>query len=245
MGRTTRPCPGVTVDVFSARFDATVTASTAGSYEFAVRTNGAARLWVDDHILVDTSCQLASVRGGVSCSTWAMPLTPSTQLYAGGFRSNITRGIESGLHLRVEWLHYGGDDATIEVMWRPSIPTDEARGGHAGEEQRTDVAFEPIPPSALSPTLTRAEEWRQRMQSDMSRGWNTWSRDSAARHVHLPTAVGIEVVVFDPASGESWRNGLVDKCHGADAGSCKVRVPCRTSLPFFSFIVVQDIFTSC
>ena len=202
----------MSVDLFSARFDATVTAPSAGSYEFAVRTNGAVRLWVDDHILVDTSCDLVGRRSPL-CAEWSMPSPPSTRLIAGGSRSNITRGIDSGLHLRLEWLHYGGDDATIEVLWRPSSPTTESN---------SDVPFVHIPSSALSPSLTRAEDWRQRMQSAMSRGWNTWSRDSAARHVHLPTAVGIEIVIFDPVSGETWTQGLVDKCKGADANSCKV-----------------------
>lgn len=32
-----------------------ITASP-GTWQFAVKTNGAVRLWIDDHILVDSSC---------------------------------------------------------------------------------------------------------------------------------------------------------------------------------------------
>ena len=46
-------CAGIeqqrpSMDLFSARFDATLTAPTAGSWEFRVVTNGAVRFWIDE-----------------------------------------------------------------------------------------------------------------------------------------------------------------------------------------------------
>jgi hypothetical protein len=45
-----------TLALFTTRLDGTITAPHAGSWEFRVVTNGAVRLWVDDHIIVDSSC---------------------------------------------------------------------------------------------------------------------------------------------------------------------------------------------
>jgi hypothetical protein len=47
-------------------------------------------------------------------------------------------------------------------------------------------------------------------------------RDNAMRHVHLPSGFGVEVALFTADGARVDTNGLVDKCRGADAGSCKV-----------------------
>ena len=38
------------MDLFSARFDATLTAPTPGSWEFRVVTNGGVRFWIDEYV---------------------------------------------------------------------------------------------------------------------------------------------------------------------------------------------------
>lgn len=225
-------CPGgnVTTELFSARFDATLTAPLPGATQFAVETNGAVRLWLDDHILVDTSCVpcthnkqttdashgVGRVHGGPCCKEWRMPSNASVTRLLG--RDNVTRNIEKGLHLRLEWLHYGGGPANLTVLWRPGIPSTRTDPEFPAQPQD----FQPIPASALTPVVSRAESWRQDLQANLSRGWNTWMRDSAARHVHLPTAVGIEIELFDAKTGETFSRGLVDKCAGANAASCKI-----------------------
>ena len=48
------------------------------------------------------------------------------------------------------------------------------------------------------------------------------------RHIHLPSGFGVELALWDipkdnaSAAKQVDGKGLVDKCHGADAGSCKV-----------------------
>ena len=61
-------CAGLSLGLFSARFDGKVTAPAgAGTMQFAIKTNGAVRMWVDDHILVDTSCNACNPPGGGIC----------------------------------------------------------------------------------------------------------------------------------------------------------------------------------
>jgi hypothetical protein len=152
---------------------------------------------------------LGSLAG--NCREWDAPPNHATVAYSG--RDNITHHLQQGLHLRLEWLHYGGGDAYLDVLWRPGSPSSNRVG---------DSLFSPIPASALSPSIPAAEQWRQDLQAKLSHGWNTWMRDSAARHLHLPSGFGFEVAVFDSARNESFTKGLVDKCHGADANSCKI-----------------------
>ena len=108
-----------TLELFSARFDATLTAPVAGSWEFRIITNGGVRFWVDDHIIIDSSCDLPAPplgsaagpprdhpRPGPVCKQWDVPANHTAATFAG--RDNVTHHIEKGLHLRLEWLHHGG-----------------------------------------------------------------------------------------------------------------------------------------
>ena len=100
-----------------------------GSWQFQLRTNGAARLWIDDHILVDTSCDhpIAPLNGShvdvppSNCGEWSAPSDGALLSYAG--RDNVTHHIHNGLHIRLEWLHYGGNDALLQLLWRPGTPS--------------------------------------------------------------------------------------------------------------------------
>ena len=105
------------------------------SWQFQLRTNGAARLWIDDHILVDTSCDHPTANSNVSratvppsnCIEWSAPSDGAVLSYAG--RDNVTHHIHNGLHIRLEWLHYGGNDALLQLLWRPGTPSTLA-GAH-------------------------------------------------------------------------------------------------------------------
>lgn len=192
------------LELFTARFDGTLTAPAPGSWEFRVVTNGGVRLWVDDHIIVDSSCdtpfqsplspfspaQHSSFpdrdhpRKGPVCGSWDTP--NGTVTLAG--RDNVTHHIEQGLHIRLEWLHAGGGPARLALYWRPGTPSTVSTHPGGG--------FVTIPASALSPTLSRAEEWRQALQRGLSKGWNTWMRDNAMRTqlhpqptLHRPIAI--------------------------------------------------------
>ena len=248
----------LSLELFTARLDGVLTAPAGGSYQFRVVTNGAVRLWLDDHILVDTSCdaplqseplmaeslsrhntafpslspkappqpaartqqkqatphdgreRVGSLAG--NCKEWDVPAGHATVTYNG--RDNVTHRVEKGLHLRLEWLHYGGGAANLKVLWRVGAPSSQLHSA--------DSLFTPIPASAMTSSIPAVEQWRQDLQAKLSHGWNTWMRDSAARHVHLPSGFGFEVSIFDTATNESFREGLVDKCNGADANSCKV-----------------------
>jgi len=256
------PPPHGSLQLFSARLDGTLTAPAAGSYEFRVRTNGAVRFFVDDHIIVDSSCDVPSSLarprgfGKVVCHEWAAPANHTTVVFYG--RDFVTHHIERGLHIRVEWLHYAGGPATLQLQWRPGTPSVADSGGDGG------APFAPIAPSALSTVVNAAELWRQSLQANMrcetllvllvllvvpvllvllvmlvlfplhllpplpltpagSRGWNTWMRESASRHVHLPSAFGFEITLWDAATNTTFAYGIVDKCKGADADSCKIK----------------------
>ena len=165
----------VNLDLFSARFDAVITAPVAGAWQFAVATNGAVRMWIDDHILVDSSCDVAidlglgSAYRGV-CDAWDVPHQHKSVIFHG--RDNITHNIEQGLHLRMEWMHYGGGDAELSLLWRPGTPSSSLHS----------APFVAVPSSALSTTIPVAEVWRQELQQNLTKGWNTWMRDSANRY---------------------------------------------------------------
>ena len=124
--------PVPTLDLFTVRFDGTITAPAAGSWEFRVVTNGGMRMWIDDHILVDSSCDAPSsgasyykaLVGG--CGGWDVPDLASHGLVTFAGRDNVTHHIERGLHLRLEWLHYGGGPASLRVLWRPGTPSSTA-----------------------------------------------------------------------------------------------------------------------
>ena len=222
------PPPGGTLNLFSARIDGMIRAPSEGSWQFQIKTNGAVRFFVDDHILVDSSCvpvppELATTMGdhedGMRCDTWSAPDKHASVTHVG--RDNVTHHIsakEGGLHLRLEWLHYGGGPADLEVLWRLGTPSKSSNGG--GE---SDSGFVSIPSTALGVNVSPAEEWRQSLQANLSRGWNTWMRESASRHIHLPSAFGFEVALWDSASNTTFERGLVDKCDGANAASCKVK----------------------
>ena len=168
-----------------------ITAPAAGSYQFRVVTNGAVRLWLDDHILVDTSCdtplkpdpshlmdewltlppnqptvqpaealeeqprdgsqRLGSLAG--NCKEWDVPAEHATVTLNA--RDNVTHRIEEGLPLRLEWLHYGGADALLTVLWRDGTPSSRLDTGSA---------FTSIPSSALSASIPLPEQWRQDLQ---------------------------------------------------------------------------------
>lgn len=143
-------------------------------------------------------------------------------------RDNVTHSIEKGLHLRLEWLHYGGGPANLQLLWRPGTPS--AGGGGSALTDAAPQPFLPVPSSALSPDVRPAELWRQDLQRGLSQGWNTWMRDNAMRHVHLPSGFGFEVQLWDipTAAGSSAPpllanplpkqvdvKGLVDKCVSA------------------------------
>ena len=151
------------------------------------------------------------------CKQWDVPTNHSTVTFAG--RDNVTHHMEKGLHLRLEWLHTGGGPAHLRLLWRQGTPS-------TGLSDK-DMPFVAVPPSALTPTIRPAEQWRQDLQRGLSKGWNTWMRDNAMRHLHLPSGFGVEVQLWDiPASTSNTKapaqidiRGLVDKCHGADADS--------------------------
>eukprot|EP01046_Picozoa_sp_COSAG06_P053933 COSAG06_NODE_9457_length_1896_cov_1.814691_2_plen_450_part_01 len=226
-----------TLELFSARFDAMLTAPSAGSYEFRVVTNGGVRFWIDEcvhlsrlpgrplfpfscaellssrcradtyvaarsHILVDSSCDppqppSAGLLQSADhprpkdpvCREWGIPANHTAVTFAG--RDNVTHHIEKGLHLRLEWLHTGGGPAHLELLWRPGTPS-AADGLTANESP-----FVPVPPSALTPSIKPAEEWRQDLQRGLSKGWNTWMRDNAMRHLHLPSGFGVEIQLWN------------------------------------------------
>ncbi len=72
------------------------------------------------------------------CRQWDVPANHTTVEFAG--RDNVTHNIASGLHLRLEWLHYGGGDAKLQVLWRPGNPSSSA-----GEAKRaTDFVPSPV-----------------------------------------------------------------------------------------------------
>ena len=48
---------------------------------------------------------------------------------------------------RLEWLHYGGGPANLQLLWRPGTPSAAAEA--AGRAQ----PFVPVPSSALSPAV--------------------------------------------------------------------------------------------
>lgn len=200
--------------LFSARFDGTITAPSAGSWEFRIVTNGAVRFWIDDHIIIDSSCDdhspasaaatiaaqsLPALRRtkGFNCYQWDVPdpEAHSTAVFAG--RDNVTHHIEKGLHLRLEWLHYGGGPANLQLLWRPGTPS------MAAEADGRTQPFVPVPSSALTPVVKHAELWRQGLQAKLSRGWNTWMRDNAMRHIHLPSGFGVEVQLWDIPTADS------------------------------------------
>ena len=188
------------------------------------------------HILVDSSCDQPTtvsddergstlqLRGRVpggrdACTEWDVPANHSTVTFAG--RDNVTHHIEKGLHLRLEWLHTGGGPALLKVLWRQGTPS-------TWLSARDAPPFVAVPPSALAPTITPAELWRQDLQRGLSKGWNTWMRDNAMRHLHLPSGFGVEVQLWDipvaepgsePLAAQVDIRGLVDKCRGADADS--------------------------
>lgn len=99
------------------------------SWQFLLRTNGAARLWIDDHILVDTSCDAPISKANGShvsvppsnCGAWTASSDGAVVSYAG--RDNVTHHIHNGLHMRLEWLHYGGGNAVMQLLWRPGTPS--------------------------------------------------------------------------------------------------------------------------
>jgi hypothetical protein len=245
-----------TLGLFSARFDGTITAPHAGSWEFRVVTNGAVRMWIDDHILVDSSCDqhmpppagagaaspfssstsTSTDRDGgfghVECKEWDVPAHHSTVTFAG--RDNVTHHIERGLHLRLEWLHYGGGGASLQILWRPGTPSSLSPHDTAAG------AFALVPSSALAPTISAAEQWRQGVQAELSTGWNTWMRENAMRHVHLPSGFGVEVQLWEvppppppspPAPPalrpEQWTTlSGTDFRHNAPGGNkCMVKAP--------------------
>lgn len=149
------------------------------------------------------------------CKQWDVPANHSTVTFAG--RDNVTHHMEKGLHLRLEWLHAGGGPAHLTLLWRQGTPSTALSA--------EDAPFAAVPPSALAPTIKPAEQWRQDLQRGLSKGWNTWMRDNAMRHLHLPSGFGVEVQLWDiPTSNAEGvaqvdLKGLVDKCHGADADS--------------------------
>ena len=222
-----------TLGLFSARFDGTLTAPDAGSYEFRIVTNCGVRFWIDDHIIIDSSCDNHTGVGGVGprdsgtrglgqrdhprpgpvCLQWDVPdkSTHAAVTFAG--RDNVTHRIEKGLHLRLEWLHYGGGPASMELLWRLGTPS----SGGASDAAAADFAS--VPASALSPLLKPAEEWRQDLQRGLSKGWNTWQRDNAMRHVQLPSGFGVEVQLWDGGVPPGQRR-VPPPPHqgGADAG---------------------------
>lgn len=61
----------------------------------------------------------------------------------------------------------------------------------------------PVSSSALSTDVSPAELWRQNLQAELSKGWNTWMRDNAARHLHLPSGFGVEVAIWSAPPGDA------------------------------------------
>lgn len=135
-----------------------------------------------------------------------------TRLWLG--RDNISHDLDQGLHLRLEWFHYGVEEAVLELLWRRSSSSLASSAASS---------FVAVPGSAFKTKLPRSEVWRQQVQAKLSRGWNTWMRDSAARHLHLPSYAGVEIFLFDSKTNTTFSKGLVDKCQGTDPRACLVR----------------------
>eukprot|EP00729_Bicosta_minor_P004878 gene4881-23276_t len=207
--------------LFTARMDSMITASP-GTWQFAVKTNGAVRLWIDDHILVDSSCgpglpantSMSSVASNNNSNALKDHPRKDTPACATWDVDNISHHLDQGLHLRLEWFHYGVEEAVLELLWRRSSSSLASSAASS---------FVAVPGSAFKTKLPRSEVWRQQVQAKLSRGWNTWMRDSAARHLHLPSYAGVEIFLFDSKTNTTFSKGLVDKCQGTDPRACLVR----------------------
>jgi putative isomerase len=97
------------------------------------------------------------------------------------------------------------------------------------------VGWAELPPHTLSSTVDPNELARQRLQSSLSVGWNTWNRASATAHVHLPSAFGFDVTIVDPAMNTSFTRGIVDRCD-PPGRPCLVRPGAHTSNGSFTHL---------
>ncbi len=89
------PAPGLPYDKFSARWTGRLTAPSAGAYQFGVKADDGARVYLDDRLVVDT---------------WGKPDAPAT----------APLQLEGGRHyrLRVEFFDRYAD-ATAKLVWGP------------------------------------------------------------------------------------------------------------------------------
>ena len=147
-------------ELLSVEWRGTLTAPTTNAeghanyaFDCAV-ANGAAILWLDDHLLCGTpelfrdQEELSRSGQAPSASVTEAPLPPFMRLAAG-----------EPHFLRVQFFHNETtvENASLAVRW--------AAGG---------AELAPIPAAALSPTIPPPQATRHWMQRNLATGWGTW-----------------------------------------------------------------------
>eukprot|EP01136_Pigoraptor_vietnamica_P020972 Opistho-1_new@70591 len=175
------PIAGNDGSFFSVVWTGRIVAATSGNFSFAVTTNGAVRLWVADHLLVDDS------KAGSSRTTEGVLPVPLWAL--------------SAAEIRIECVFFDRaaltDVPAVKVTWGNATSLDAKR-------ILTDGA-------ALWPDSSDAEVQRRKLYADLQSGWGTHVNDNMLAFALLPEGFSLELGLYDTSTGEYVSKAIVGR----------------------------------
>ena len=183
-------------ELMSVEWLGTLTAPIRGDYVLECTVaNAAVLLWIDDHLLCGTP-EMFRDQEEVSKSGTA-PSAPVVQAPLPPF---MRLAADEPHFLRVQLYHNetSAANASLSVKW-----------GHYNSSS-PPVS---IPPSALSATISEAQQTRLALQRKLARGWGTWWRPSALAATLLPEAATLSAglcadgTCTDPCAAFTPENG--------------------------------------
>eukprot|EP01137_Pigoraptor_chileana_P034797 Opistho-2@27869 len=181
----TAPIDGSDGSFFSVLWTGRMVVAMPGKYNFSVSTNGAIRLWVLDHLLIDDGNNAGSDR--IIQGTVSVPMDP--------------------LHpaeIRVECVFYAlsANAPAIKVSWANA--TGAAEGDNTLPHILTDGAV-------LLPDSSDAEVQRRKLYSSLVSGWGTHVNDNMLAFALLPQGFALGLGLYDTATGDYLSKTIVNR----------------------------------
>ena len=167
------PAAGAFSQYTSARFTGSIAVPTACRANFTVLTDGVARLWVDDHLLVDVRAPSA---------------TPNTSAAVEPFAFTSTAPVP----FRLEYAHYEGDAPLLLLSWTLST-------GTAPVPVPPTAFTTTVSPAEATRQAMRDRQYDGVGAS--AHPWGTYDWDSMASHVLLPAGFAVDATLGEQEGG--------------------------------------------
>ena len=189
---------------YSIRLTGTLSASSPQqwhNFSITVGPTALARLWVDDHRLVDA---------------WSpRPIGDTNTPTTPGLLPNVTMGSQRPVFVRVDLRPMDDSPVQFALSW--------AAGSAA--------AHVLIPSEQFSPEVSSQQSARRDLQEAAATGWNHWARRSQLAQIALPQQVGVELsiknssgAVYSGALPEPQRTQVRMGVHAYDGSFSSISV---------------------